>query len=98
MRENESKPVDVAVLVVGAGPTGLVVAGELMRRGIACRLIDSLAQPSDKSSALAIHARTLEIFDMMGIVDSFIKIGWQSRAFTVFDRKTPIVRMTFNEL
>jgi len=90
--------VDTQALVVGAGPTGLVVASELRRRGVCCRIIESSAQPSDKSKALSIHARTLELFDMMGLVDAFLEIGWKSHAFVVFNRKTPIVRMTFGEL
>jgi 2-polyprenyl-6-methoxyphenol hydroxylase-like FAD-dependent oxidoreductase len=90
--------VDTEVLIVGAGPTGLTLAFELLRRNISCLVIDQLPGPSDKSRALAIHARTLELFEKMGIIDDFLAVGWKSHAFTVYDRKKPIVRMTFEEL
>lgn len=90
--------IDTEVLIVGAGPTGLVTASQLQKHGVKCRIIDSLAEPSDKSRALAIHARTLEILDIMGIVSPFIELGWKSTAFAVYSQKTPVVRMTFEEL
>lgn len=86
------------MLIVGAGPVGITLACELSRRGVPCRVIDSLSVPSEKSRALAIHARTLEVFEMMGVIDQFLSVGWQSNAFVVFDRKKPIVRMTFSGL
>ena len=91
-------PVDTEVLIVGAGPTGLTLASELIRRGISCEIIDALAGPSDKSRALAIHARTLEILEQMGLIDSFLAVGWKSHAFTVYDKTNQIARMTFAEL
>ena len=57
------------VLVVGAGPVGLTMACELARRGVRCRIIDKAATPASTSRALAIFPRTLEIFEMMGMVD-----------------------------
>jgi 2-polyprenyl-6-methoxyphenol hydroxylase-like FAD-dependent oxidoreductase len=86
------------ILIVGAGPTGLVLAAELRNRGVNCRLVDKAAQASAQSRALAIHARTLEIFEKMGIISEVLKSGWQSQAFTVFAGKKQLVRMTFSEL
>src|ERR1044072_5072464 len=61
---------NVDALIVGAGPTGLTMAGELARRGLAIRLIEKAVEPPpDHSRALAIQARTIEIFDQMGIAD-----------------------------
>ena len=60
------------VLVVGAGPTGLTMACELARHGIAPRIIDKAPAPSDKSKAFGIHARTLELFEVMGIADTVL--------------------------
>jgi 2-polyprenyl-6-methoxyphenol hydroxylase and related FAD-dependent oxidoreductases len=57
------------VLIVGAGPVGLAAAIELLRRGIHCRIIERLPQPATTSRALALHARTLELFMAMGIYD-----------------------------
>lgn len=66
---------ELDVLVVGAGPTGLTMACELRRHGLTCRIIDKAPRATDKSKALAIHARTLECFHNMGIVDKVITRG-----------------------
>ena len=63
------------VLVVGAGPTGLMMACELARRGIRARLIDKLPVPSDKSRALIVQARSIEIFELMGIGERLLAAG-----------------------
>jgi 2-polyprenyl-6-methoxyphenol hydroxylase-like FAD-dependent oxidoreductase len=86
------------VLVVGAGPTGLLLAGELRRRGIPCRIIDRAAGPSPRSKALAVHARTLEVLENLGLEERFLAAGWRLNAFNVFDRKKHLVRMSFREL
>ncbi|HEY9713714.1 MAG TPA: FAD-dependent monooxygenase, partial [Chroococcales cyanobacterium] len=67
------------VLIVGAGPTGLCTAIELHRHGIPFRLIDKNAQPSPYSKALAIHARTLEIFEIMGVSSALVAHGKKLR-------------------
>lgn len=63
------------VLVVGAGPTGLVLALMLARRGIGVRIIDRLAGPQKSSRALGVHARTLEFYRMMGFADEIVAAG-----------------------
>ena len=66
------------VVVVGAGPVGLVAACELARRGIRVRVIDKLTKPTTESRAIAIHARSLDMFDRMGIVDDLVATGVKS--------------------
>ncbi|WP_419706862.1 FAD-dependent monooxygenase [Promicromonospora sp. NFX87] len=63
------------VLIVGAGPTGLMLAIELARRGVVPRLID--ASPSDhkESRAVAVAAKTLEALDDNGIAEDLIEQG-----------------------
>jgi len=63
------------VLVVGAGPTGLTLACELLRRGVRCRIIDKASGPATTSRALGLQPRTLELFDTMGIVDQVLSTG-----------------------
>ena len=61
------------ILVVGAGPTGLTMAAVLARYGLTPRIIDkALVPPADRSRAIVIQARTLELFDDLGIVTNVL--------------------------
>lgn len=66
---------DTDVLVVGAGPVGLVLAVDLARRGVAPRIIDRRTEPTDESRAVVVHARSLEMLDALGVVDEVIESG-----------------------
>lgn len=68
------------VLIAGAGPVGLMLAGELARRGVAHRLIDSRATPAPWCKALGVQSRTLEIFDILGVADEALARGVCLRA------------------
>ena len=63
------------VLVVGAGPVGLTMAAELARYGVSVRIVDKAAHGSDKSKALAIWSRTLELLDRAGCATALINAG-----------------------
>jgi 2-polyprenyl-6-methoxyphenol hydroxylase-like FAD-dependent oxidoreductase len=63
------------VLVVGAGPTGLMVANELARHGVAPRIIDRGPAPATTSRALVVQPRTLEIFDDIGVIEPVLAAG-----------------------
>lgn len=63
------------VLITGAGPTGLTLANLFSKMDIPFLLIDKLPHPSRDSKAFGIHARTLEIFDQLGIADRAIREG-----------------------
>ncbi|MGK5639756.1 FAD-dependent monooxygenase [Streptomyces sp. URMC 126] len=67
----EKRPTDTAVLIAGAGPAGLVLAGELRLAGVDCVLVDRLPEPSGESRGLGFNARTMEIFDQRGILPLF---------------------------
>jgi 2-polyprenyl-6-methoxyphenol hydroxylase-like FAD-dependent oxidoreductase len=60
---------DTDVLVVGAGPTGLMAGHVLGRRGIPAVVIDAKAGPTRESRALAVQARTMEIYDQLGLAE-----------------------------
>jgi 2-polyprenyl-6-methoxyphenol hydroxylase-like FAD-dependent oxidoreductase len=66
---------DVDVLVVGAGPVGLLLGTELRRDGVAVKVIDRMPNREFFCKALGVTARTLEIFDDLGIVDRAIEAG-----------------------
>ena len=66
---------DTDVLITGAGPTGLMLANQLARRGVRSLLIDRHAGPSLETRALGVHARTLEIYSQLGIVERAFALG-----------------------
>ncbi len=74
------------VLIVGAGPTGLVLAYELARRNIPIRIIDKNEGPAEQSRALLIQVRTLEVFHFMGIIDEIIQRGQKISQMNLFMR------------
>ena len=69
-----------SVLIVGAGPVGLTMASELARFGISVRIVDKAAQRTDKSKALVLWSRTLELLDRGGGSDPFVQSGFKARA------------------
>ena len=68
------------VLIVGAGPVGLTMAVELARFGVPLRIIDKAASRSDKSKALAVWSRTLELLDRSGSAEEFVAAGMKAHA------------------
>src|SRR5262245_56232097 len=58
---------ETEVLIIGAGPTGLVLALWLAHLGVRVRIIDKTAEPGTSSRALAVQARTLELYDQVGL-------------------------------
>jgi 2-polyprenyl-6-methoxyphenol hydroxylase-like FAD-dependent oxidoreductase len=65
------------VLIVGAGPTGLVLALWLERAGVPFRLIDKNPGPGQASRAMAVQARTLEFYRQLGIADEVVAAGFR---------------------
>jgi 2-polyprenyl-6-methoxyphenol hydroxylase-like FAD-dependent oxidoreductase len=63
------------VLIVGAGPTGLMLANQLGRRGVRTLIIDRHQGPAEQTRAMAVHARTLEIFAHLGVADRALALG-----------------------
>lgn len=66
---------DTDVLIVGAGPTGIILANELLRRGIAVRWIDTRPNPLGTTRAFTVHARTFEMFEHIGIAHRFEEVN-----------------------
>ena len=84
---------DGQVLVVGAGPTGLVLACGLLARGIQTRIIDKGDGVVLQTRALGVHARTLEVFDMMGLAEKFLDHGQVVRRFHMYTDGRTLVRL-----
>ncbi|MBO0812442.1 MAG: FAD-dependent monooxygenase, partial [Microlunatus sp.] len=77
------------VLVVGAGPTGLMAALILAGRGIGVEIVDPKPGPTRESRALGVQARSMELYAQLGLVDQVLagsytapalQLGWQNRA------------------
>jgi len=92
------KKTDLDVLVVGGGPTGLTMAIQLARQGVNFRVIDKYKEPSDKSKALGVHSRTLEILDDFGVIDEFLASGVEVNIINVFADGKRIAHLTLDEL
>ena len=89
---------EVDVLVVGAGPTGLTMACELLRRGITCRILDKAAAPGMSSRAMGVQARTLEVFDNMGIIEEVLSRGVTGVGVKAYERETLVMHLNFHFL
>src|SRR6202044_276873 len=86
---------DTDVLIVGAGPTGLVLALWLTRLGIKVRIIDKTAQPGTTSRALAVQARTLELYRQLDLADAVIARGHKVPAINLWAKGERAVRIPF---
>ncbi|MET1029207.1 MAG: FAD-dependent monooxygenase [Dongiaceae bacterium] len=86
------------VLVVGAGPVGLTMAAELARFGIDVRIVDKAPQPTDKSKAVVVWSRTLELLDRMGCADAFVAAGMMAGAANLIASERHSIRIHFNLL
>ncbi len=89
---------ETQVLVVGAGPTGLTMAAELAARGVGCRIIDKAPVRSNRSRALVVQARTLELFQKMGIADELVGRGRPAIKATPFVNGRRAVDVEFGDI
>jgi 2-polyprenyl-6-methoxyphenol hydroxylase-like FAD-dependent oxidoreductase len=74
---------ETVVLVVGAGPTGLLLASELNRRGVQCHLIDAQSAPLHWDRATVVHPRSLQIFESLGLAEKFLAAGCRQRVIKI---------------
>jgi 2-polyprenyl-6-methoxyphenol hydroxylase-like FAD-dependent oxidoreductase len=90
--------IDCDVLVVGAGPVGLTMTWELMRQGMTCRVIDLAAQASDKSKALVVWGRTLELLGVGSpLVGELQSRGVLARAANIHGNGRRLLRIEFDQ-
>lgn len=87
--------IDTDVLIVGAGPVGLFLANECARRNLRWRLVEMRASQSEHSKALAIFPRTLEIFDMAGVVGPFLEKANRVTSVAVITHGRTLADMQF---
>ena len=88
---------DTDVLIVGAGPTGLMLANQLARRGVRVQIIDRHAGPSLQTRALGVQARTMEIYAKLGIVDRALELGKRGTGADLWAQGRKIGRVPLSE-
>ncbi|MGW3248355.1 FAD-dependent oxidoreductase [Streptomyces sp. NPDC001070] len=69
---------DTEVLVVGAGPAGLLLAGDLAESGVSCTVVERRVRDSELTRAFSVNARTLEQLDARAVADDLISTGLRS--------------------
>lgn len=85
----------IDILIVGAGPVGLFLANECARRGLRYRLIEERSAQSEHSKALAVFPRTLEVFDMAGLVSPFLERANRVTSVAVITHGQSLAHMRF---
>ncbi|MCW3120336.1 MAG: hypothetical protein JWM28_4418 [Chitinophagaceae bacterium] len=63
------------IIIIGAGPTGLMLSNQLTRFGVDHLILDQKSGPTDQSRALVVHARSLEIYDQLGLSEQVLVEG-----------------------
>ncbi|RDI53588.1 FAD-dependent monooxygenase [Microvirga subterranea] len=89
---------DTRILISGAGPVGLTMAIELTRYGVPIRIVDKAASRTDKSKALVIWSRTLELLDRAGLVRQFLDAGQTCHGTQFSNGPETIARVSFDSI
>lgn len=91
-------PAATDVLIVGAGPAGLALATDLMRRGIRPLIIDRQPAGANTSRACVVHARTMEVLQPLGVTEDLLAEGLKVPIFRVRDRDRALLTIDFSEI
>ena len=86
------------VLVVGAGPTGLMMANQLARFGVRVTIVDRHSGPAQQSRAMAVQARTLEIYRKLGIADQALALGRRGTGANLWARGKWTARVPLGDI
>lgn len=85
-------------MIVGAGPTGLVLALWLAKLGVKVRIIDKTSEPSTTSRALAVQARTLELYRQLDLAKTVVDRGHKVPAVNLWVKGKPAARLSFETI
>ena len=92
------KPEARRVLIVGAGPTGLVLALWLTRLGVRVRIVDRAAEAGTTSRAVAVQARTLELYRQVGLSTAVVDAGVKVAAANLWAGGARVARLPLGQL
>jgi 2-polyprenyl-6-methoxyphenol hydroxylase-like FAD-dependent oxidoreductase len=88
----------IEVLIVGAGPTGLVLALWLTRQGVKVRIIDKTSEPGTTSRALAVQARTLELYEQLDLAEAVVAKGRRVPAVNMWAEGRHAARISLEDI
>src|SRR6266404_4649163 len=86
------------VLIIGAGPTGLVLALWLTKLGVKVRIVDKTAEPGTTSRALAVQARTLELYRQLDLANAVVARGHKVPAVNLWVKGESAARLSFENV
>lgn len=86
------------VLIVGAGPTGLVLSLWLTSLGVRVRIIDKTSEPGTTSRALAVQARTLELYRQIGLAETVVARGRVMSAINLWSAGRQVAHAVFGDM
>lgn len=91
-------PSEADVVVVGAGPAGLMAAVTLRSKGVKAIVLDASSEASTAPRATVIHSRTLEVMDDLGLVEEIMRRGEPLKGWTVCDQRSVLADLDFSTL
>src|ERR1700747_3287832 len=98
MNNNQHIPTSTDVLIVGAGPAGMTLAGSLKQLGVDCVVIDQLPSPPDDTRAAFVQPRTLEYLRRLQVAGPMIDDGLKGRGFPRADREHDFIRVPYDSV
>lgn len=98
MEQNLLQHLDSDVLIVGSGPTGLMLANQLGRRGIRTIIIDRHGGPSTQTRALGVQARTMEIYAKLGVIDEALAQGKRAQGANLWSQGRRMARIPLGDI
>lgn len=91
-------PANIDVLIVGAGPTGLMLGNQLGRRVVRALIVDRNPGPSIQTKALGVQARTLEIYSHLGIAERALELGARATGANMWVEGRPAARVPLGDI